>query len=79
LIGVEKDYLIQINKSLKTKSNYANVHGYPLPGHLQHDTQLIIYLPTNEDYTKAYNNFIECLNIFSEKLLVIKALFIFGK
>ncbi|CAG8842954.1 46152_t:CDS:2, partial [Gigaspora margarita] len=54
LIGVGKDYLIQINKSLKTKGNYANVHRYPSPGRLQHDTQSIIYLPTNEDYTKAH-------------------------
>ncbi|CAG8844392.1 28597_t:CDS:1, partial [Gigaspora margarita] len=49
-------------------SNYANVHRYPSPGrHLQHDTQSIIYLPTDQDYTKVYNNFIECLNIFPEK------------
>ncbi|CAG8825058.1 37777_t:CDS:2, partial [Gigaspora margarita] len=34
-------------------SNYANIHGYPSPGrHLQEDTQSIIYLPTNKDYTK---------------------------
>ncbi|CAG8780077.1 6086_t:CDS:1, partial [Racocetra fulgida] len=35
--------------------------------HLQHDTQSIIYLPTDKDYTKVYDNFIECLNIFPEK------------
>ncbi|KAF0386053.1 chaperonin: PROVISIONAL [Gigaspora margarita] len=45
LIGVGKVYLIQINKSLKTKR-------HPSPGRLQHDIQSIIYLPTNEDYTK---------------------------
>ncbi|KAF0463803.1 chaperonin: PROVISIONAL [Gigaspora margarita] len=49
--------------------NYANVHGYPSPGqHLQHDTQTIIYLPIDKNYTKVYANFIECLNIFPEKL-----------
>ncbi|CAG8826146.1 36348_t:CDS:2, partial [Gigaspora margarita] len=48
--------------------NYANVYGYPSPGqHLQYNTQLIIYLPTNQDYTKVYTNFIEYLNIFPEK------------
>ncbi|CAG8801396.1 19326_t:CDS:1 [Racocetra persica] len=98
LIGVGKDHLIQINKSLKTKglhdntkripntknrtkidqtvstlvstfiSNYANIHGYlSSDRHLQYDAQSIIYLPTNEDYTKVYNNFIEYLNIFPEK------------
>ncbi|CAG8703495.1 10087_t:CDS:1, partial [Cetraspora pellucida] len=36
--------------------------------HLQYDTQSIIYLPTDKDYTKVYDNFIKCLNIFSEKL-----------
>ncbi|KAF0421303.1 chaperonin: PROVISIONAL [Gigaspora margarita] len=47
-------------------SNYANVHGYP-GRHLQHDTQTIIYLPMDKDYTKVYANFNECLNIFPEK------------
>ncbi|KAF0485824.1 chaperonin: PROVISIONAL [Gigaspora margarita] len=46
---VGNDYLIQVKKIY----NYANVHRYPSPGqHLQHDTQSIIYLPTNQDYTK---------------------------
>ncbi|CAG8697955.1 11768_t:CDS:2 [Ambispora leptoticha] len=49
--------------------NYANLHGYPSPGrHLQHDTQSIIYLPTEKDYAKVYTDFIECLNIFLDKL-----------
>ncbi|CAG8470182.1 6618_t:CDS:2, partial [Racocetra persica] len=63
LIRVGKDHLIQINKSLKTKglverlhgntNNYANIHRYSSPNrHLQYDAQSIIYLPTNEDYTK---------------------------
>ncbi|CAG8719812.1 44678_t:CDS:2, partial [Gigaspora margarita] len=64
---------IKIDQTLSTListfiSNYANVHGYPSPGrHLQHDTQTIIYLPMDKDYTKVYANFIECLNIFPEK------------
>ncbi|KAF0445748.1 chaperonin: PROVISIONAL [Gigaspora margarita] len=52
-------------------SNYANIHGYSSPDrNLQYDTQSIIYLPTDKDYTKAE---IRSANYNEEKELIQKS------
>jgi len=40
--------------------NYANIYGFPSPGHhMQTDSLAIILLPTEKNYTRVYEDFIK--------------------
>src|SRR6266542_2654044 len=72
--SLEKKQLefVLMGQLLAFLNNYANIYGFPSPGHhMQTDSLAIILLPTEKNYTRVYEDFVTTSRELDSNISVI--------